>query len=719
MLVDNETREFESNTNGGTSAFTIAASSKAFQILSNQIYTDKPRAILRELSTNALDAHIAAGKADVPFEVQLPTTWDTTLIVKDFGTGMSPEQIEHLYCTYFGSDKTHTNDLVGGLGLGSKSPFSYTDQFTAVSRHNGTKYTYAAFIGAANVPEISLISTEKTDEENGFEVHVPVKESDIWVFERTAKRVFEFFDVKPILNQSIDFTVYDEPVMTINFDGVECSLYPNQARSLVMQGPIGYPIDAMAITSELDYGERSKVDQFYSKGWRIKASVGTFEITASREALSYDKKTIARLLEVAEGVLAEVREKTIDELKACQDIKSAVELLTASSKYLPSQYTLKNVTWNGLEWNGNAFHVDLPPDTRCREIRKRQYSRSSDPHQTDIHDESIFLGNWSYRIYWSEKHRPFKQFMIDNPVADKYERILYFTGPLVSLKNWLKSIGLPEGSELPKAIKAPSTPGAKKVNYGATEYQGYCLQAGLALKARGNLIIEEPNAHIVVCESHQEMYAVREEYKLMVTLDLLKGTVDDTYVFYIPEHHSKVTKAIKEHPGYVGRTQVLKLLCKPAKHVYKKIAMYSAMTKAFQIADKYTGLVSALDPARVTEPEVVKLLELLANAAATDKGSISIWTIKNRLAPYDIDLDNNVLYNGLVDKFTRAATQELNSLWGKYGSVLQLALDGYNDCHYSGTWWRGKESVMRKIVTEWVNTGVEALSSTQQQQEAA
>ena len=189
MKVDNTPREFEANTPGGTSAFKIAASSKAFQILSNQLYTDKPRAILRELSTNALDAHIAAGKPEVPFEVQLPNTWNSTLIVKDFGTGMSPAQISELYTTYFGSDKTHTNDLVGGLGLGSKSPFSYTDQFTAVSRYEGTKYTYAAFIGASNTPEITLVSEEPTDEENGFEVHVPVKESDIRLFSDTARRV--------------------------------------------------------------------------------------------------------------------------------------------------------------------------------------------------------------------------------------------------------------------------------------------------------------------------------------------------------------------------------------------------------------------------------------------------------------------------------------------------------------------------------------------------
>ena len=45
----------------GTNGFTIAQTSKMFKILSDSLYSDKIQAIIRELSTNANDAHISAG----------------------------------------------------------------------------------------------------------------------------------------------------------------------------------------------------------------------------------------------------------------------------------------------------------------------------------------------------------------------------------------------------------------------------------------------------------------------------------------------------------------------------------------------------------------------------------------------------------------------------------------------------------------------------------
>ena len=52
--------------------FRIRNSAKAFNILSSGLYANKIRAIVRELSCNAVDSHMAAGCADTPFDVHLP-----------------------------------------------------------------------------------------------------------------------------------------------------------------------------------------------------------------------------------------------------------------------------------------------------------------------------------------------------------------------------------------------------------------------------------------------------------------------------------------------------------------------------------------------------------------------------------------------------------------------------------------------------------------------
>ena len=44
-----------------------------FGILRNQLYSNKPLAVIREYCTNAYDAHVDAGKADEPIIITVPT----------------------------------------------------------------------------------------------------------------------------------------------------------------------------------------------------------------------------------------------------------------------------------------------------------------------------------------------------------------------------------------------------------------------------------------------------------------------------------------------------------------------------------------------------------------------------------------------------------------------------------------------------------------------
>ena len=68
-----------------SSRFSIEASQQAFAVLSSTIYEDKIKAPIRELSTNAYDAHVEAGCPDKPFEVHLPNAIDPEFRVRDYG----------------------------------------------------------------------------------------------------------------------------------------------------------------------------------------------------------------------------------------------------------------------------------------------------------------------------------------------------------------------------------------------------------------------------------------------------------------------------------------------------------------------------------------------------------------------------------------------------------------------------------------------------------
>ena len=106
-----------------STSFQIKATSKAFQILTANLYSYKERSVVRELCANALDSHVQAGKADIPFKVTLPSKLDPNLTVEDFGIGLSKEEAIKLFSTIFESTKDQSNDQVGAFGLGSKSPF--------------------------------------------------------------------------------------------------------------------------------------------------------------------------------------------------------------------------------------------------------------------------------------------------------------------------------------------------------------------------------------------------------------------------------------------------------------------------------------------------------------------------------------------------------------------------------------------------------------------
>lgn len=247
MLTSVATREVETGGIASVTSFSIQATGKAFKILSDGMYSDKPAAVIRELSCNALDSHVAAGSADTPFEVHLPSEIEPWFSVKDFGTGLSDADVLKLYTTYFQSTKTQSNDFIGALGLGSKSPFSYVDSFTVTSRFNGKRRIYTAFIDAAGIPSIARMNVENTDEPNGLEVSMPVEAKDFRVFMDRARKVLERFSPVPLMTgQQL---VIEAPTYTATGDGWR--LRDGGLGCYAIQGAVAYPLDASALQRQV------------------------------------------------------------------------------------------------------------------------------------------------------------------------------------------------------------------------------------------------------------------------------------------------------------------------------------------------------------------------------------------------------------------------------------------------------------------------------------
>ena len=288
--------------------FTIKASPKAFKILSSGLYSNKIRAVIRELSCNAYDSHIAA-KNDEPFIVHLPSAVDEHFYVKDFGTGLSENDIMNLYTTYFESNKTNSNDFVGALGLGSKSPFSYTDSFIVESIFNHKKITYLIYINEEDLPSISKLEEVDTDEHTGLTVKFSVKTDDLYKFKEEAINILSVFEKQPkLIGSNIN---EDKNILfdKLNFKNDYCyggsSTYTCGLNAFM--GNILYPIEL----DKLDLDEHI-IKLLTTRNLIIKFNIGELDITPSREHLSYIKSTINKL----ETKIKEVTENIIEDSSA-------------------------------------------------------------------------------------------------------------------------------------------------------------------------------------------------------------------------------------------------------------------------------------------------------------------------------------------------------------------------------------------------------------------
>jgi hypothetical protein len=301
---------------GEIGEFRIRNSAKAFNILSSGLYANKIRAIIRELSCNAVDSHTAAGKHDTPFDVHLPSTLEPYFSIRDYGTGLSHDQVTNIYTTYFESTKTTSNEFIGALGLGSKSPFSYTDNFTVTAIKDGVKGIYSAFINGEGVPSIAKMGEEETTEPAGVEVKFSV--NDRWDFSKfhdEARQVFMYFKLRPVISGNGDFKFKERSYETENIiPGVHS--YEGGRQSVAIMGNIAYPIEVPEANKK-DLGD---IAVLLNCGLEMHFDIGELDFQASREGLSYIPQTIESIRKKLEALNAQLTVHIAAEADAIENL---------------------------------------------------------------------------------------------------------------------------------------------------------------------------------------------------------------------------------------------------------------------------------------------------------------------------------------------------------------------------------------------------------------
>ena len=296
MILNTNTKT-ETNCMLDNKAFSIQASPIAFEILSSRLYSDPKAAVIRELLTNAYDSQVANGNPDTPIKIIVPSYTEQHFVIRDYGTGLSKEDILHLYTTFFDSTKSTSNIFTGCFGLGSKTPFSYTSSFTVTSYYNGIAYRYIA-VKKDGYPSIYCVSELPTKEPNGLEISIPISTDDNVVDFR--EKLITYLQFIPEINVECNISLeIPKPLHTI--DNLKIYKLDNYYdRIYIKQGQNVYNLTHKFITHCFHDESLLLLQRDAAKCLTmvIEVPIGILEITPSREQLTFNTKNCNAIKEI-------------------------------------------------------------------------------------------------------------------------------------------------------------------------------------------------------------------------------------------------------------------------------------------------------------------------------------------------------------------------------------------------------------------------------------
>ena len=335
-------------------------------------YSNTQLAVIREISANALDANIEAN-SNRNIEVTLPTSMNNVFAVRDFGGGLSKEDVFGLYSKYGKSTKRESNNYIGAFGIGKFAPLSYGDSFTCVSYHGGMKRSYNVFVNEDDDTKIVEMHKEASSEPTGLSIEVAISGEDISSFRDKAQQFFEFFSKKEMpkfIGAEEDFIQSREKVLEsktdkwfILSDDRDSHYYDNHSH--ILMGREAYPIDRSSVQVENYCDDASKTSMIQNlisqSNFYLRLPLGAVKLHHSRESLEYNKSTQKVIVEAMLDACDEIQDIAKEKLSNSACLWEAKRNYAKIINSMP--YRIRNIFDNAFEWNGvkiNSFSFDRP-----------------------------------------------------------------------------------------------------------------------------------------------------------------------------------------------------------------------------------------------------------------------------------------------------------------------------------------------------------------------
>lgn len=270
----------------------VSDSAALMHIFSTTLYTYPMLATVREIICNGWDGHITSSRTDTPLQI---TVAEDKIVIRDFGPGIPHAKIGPIYGVFGNSTKREDGAVTGGFGLGSKAPFSYTDNFEVVSNHDGLKSVYRvskSSMERGGKPSIDTMVQVPT-EETGIRVTIPLKSAnDAERFMAHIVEVLVLGEIRAVINGGEETQVL--PLSESPSGYIISSFKGTLSQKINLRyGNVVYPIPRMD-----EYGEMwDQISKNMNQLWNearitFMAQPDTISIAPSREALIFMDSTV-------------------------------------------------------------------------------------------------------------------------------------------------------------------------------------------------------------------------------------------------------------------------------------------------------------------------------------------------------------------------------------------------------------------------------------------
>ena len=272
-------------------------------LLSSNLYSDPEQSFIREIVSNAWDSHVEAKTTDIPVIVRF--NYDSNgykVTIRDFGTGLSPQRFQEVYCNIGSSTKRESNEFIGGFGIGKYSSLACSNTVYITSYYEGKAYIYV-MVKSGNSITTNLVIEKPTEEKNGVEVTIKnIKNISPY---KNALRYIVFFP--NVYIDGIENSINSTKIKRFN----NFAVASKRVDAKILLGNVLYPCDSRL----LSYDSKDFLDNIEMSGIVIKFDVGEIGITPNRESIIYNSDTVKKIndkIQAAKGELDDlVRNKFV------------------------------------------------------------------------------------------------------------------------------------------------------------------------------------------------------------------------------------------------------------------------------------------------------------------------------------------------------------------------------------------------------------------------